>query len=155
MLGAPIDAWYVWLGTALATLAVLGVATSAAPSPPSDAERVAQHVDAVAASDAPASARYPIDADRLRVDGHRVALVGETERVATLRRGPVTPAPRDTRLRAVALGRGPSVVFDSPAQLRAAAEAARADERTISPAGDELIVRAVHWDDVSVTLVTA
>lgn len=165
MLGPPIDAWYVWLGVSIAALAVLGVATSAAPSPPSNAEGVAQVVDTVDASRPPATGRHPTHADRIRVDGHRIALVddgtalvgaaSESEATAIVRGGPVTPARRGTPLREVALGRPPSAAFEAPEQFREAASAARAEPRTIEPAGDEVVVRSVRWEEVDVTILAA
>lgn len=154
MLGPPIDAWYVWLGVSLASLAVLGVASVAAPDPPSEAPAVAETVDTVAASEPPASATHPIGADRVRVGAHRLTLEGARPRTAVVRYGPVTPAQRGTALEAVARGASPAERFASPAAFAAAAADAREHERVIEPAGD-LLVRTVAWDDVEVTLVTA
>jgi len=154
MLGPPIDAWYVWLGASLVSLIVLGVAVTAVPDPPSEAPAAAETVDAVAASEPPASGRHPIDADRVRVGAYRLTIESEETRTVPVRYGPVTPAQRDTPLRAVALGTPPSARFESPAAFAAAAAEARETERLIEPAGD-LVARTVAWNDVRVTLVTA
>lgn len=154
MLGAPIDAWYGWIGVALASLVALGVAMTAAPTPPAEAPEVAETVDTVAATDPPASARHPIEAERVRVGAHRITVEGDRSRTAVVRYGPITPAQRGTPLRAVALGDPPPEHFESPAAFRDAAGTARQHRHTIEPAGD-LLVRTVAWDDVRVTLVTA
>lgn len=155
MLGAPIDAWYVWFAASVAALAVLGVAVAATPEPPARADAAATAVETVAASEPPAAGRHPIGAERVRVTPHRIDVVGDGHPPATVAGDPLTPARRGTPLRRVALGEPPSAAFDSPTALEAAARDARAEPRVLTPAGDHLIVRSLRWGEVDVTLVAA
>lgn len=152
MLGPPVDAWYVWLGVALVSIAVLGVVAVATPEPPSTAEAAADTIEEVAASRAPATAARPIDAERVRFDAYNLTIDGDT---ATLDHGRMTPAPRGTDLRRVALGAHPLDVFDSPEAFLTAARDARSTERIVEPTGDELIVRKLTYGGNDVVLVTA
>jgi len=152
MLGPPIDAWYVWLGVALVSLAVLGVAAVATPEPPSTAEAAADTIEEVAASRAPATGRHPIDAERVRIDAYTLTIDGDT---ATLDYGKMTPAPRGSDLRRVALGAHPLTVFDSPGAFAAAVRDAGKEGTIVEPAGDELIVRTLTYGGNDVVLVTA
>lgn len=153
MLGPPIDAWYVWLGVAMVSLAVLGVAAVATPEPPSTAVAAADTIEEVSASRAPATARHPIDADRVRISEHRLVLDGED--TATLDHGNVTPAARNSSLRRIALGAAPTEVFDTRLAFDAAVEAAKDDGAILEPAGEELIVRKLTYGGTDVVLVTA
>ena len=155
MLGPPIDAWYVWFGVSIAALVVLGVAATATPSLPDQSEPTAATIDTVAASHQPATGHSRLDADRVRVEPYRITLEGDRSETAILRRGPVTAAERGTALAAVAHGTPPEAAFEDSAAFRQAAHEARTDERVLEPVGDELVVRSVHWEDASVTIVTA
>jgi hypothetical protein len=158
MFDASPEATYWFLGLATASLVLVGVATDLPTRPPPDAAAAANTVDALAASDHAGTATHPIDATAVRVTPGSVSLrasVGATH--ATFAFGPVTPAPPDSALAAVARGVPPGERFDSPEALAAAAAAAREDATTADwrPAPDSLRVRRVNWGDVRVTLVLA
>ncbi|GAB3686206.1 hypothetical protein GCM10028857_17910 [Salinarchaeum chitinilyticum] len=155
MLGPPIDAWYVWIGVSMVSLAVLGVAVVATPEPPSTATAAAETIEEVAASRVPASATHPIDADRIRVGEYRLVIEGDTVETATIDHGRMTPAQRDTKLRRVAMGASPADVFESVEAFADAIEAAREAQRIVEPVGDELIVRKCSYGGENVLLVTA
>lgn len=155
MLGTPTDAWYVWLGLATVSVALLGTATGLPTAAPPEAGPVARTVDAVASSPHPSTASHPLAATAVRVDPAGVALRtdGGTAR-EPLAYGPVTPvAPDATRLRAVLTGDPPARVFDSPDALADRGAAARQQDPTWRPAPDRLLVRRVSWEGVHVTLV--
>ena len=155
MFEVPIDALYVWVGTALASVAALGVALSLTTAPPPDAAAAADTVDAVAGADHDATGVHPVDATSVKISAHSLALRDDggmaRERFAF---GPVTPVREDSKLARVARGTPPSEAFTDPSALaRAAREARRMPaswERT-----DRLRVRTVVWGDVRVTLVDA
>lgn len=155
MLGPPIDAWYVWIGVSMVSLAVLGVAVVVTPEPPSRATPAAETIEAVAASRAPASATSPIDADRVLVSEYRLVIDGDDRETVTIDHGRMTPAQRGTELRRVALGASPSALFESVTAFQDAIEAARDEQRRIEPADDQLIVRKCSYGGMDVTLVTA
>jgi hypothetical protein len=154
MFDAPVDAWYVWLGLAVASLAVFGSASSLPTTPPPDAVGVADTVDAVAAADHETTAEHPLSASAVRVGPHRLALRNDAGTShAEFAFGPVTPAARDTRLERVLHGTPVDVVFDD----RQAFHQAVIDARTRDPSWREtdrsLIVRRVSWGAQDVTLV--
>jgi len=158
MFDVPLDATYYWLGLAVASLVVVGVAADLPTRPPPDAAAAANTVDALAASEYAGTATHPIEARSVRLTPHSVGLrtaAGATH--ATFAFGPVTPVAGREDLAAVARGAPPSERFDSPAALAAAADRARADARDAPwrDARDELVVRRVNWGDVRVTLVLA
>jgi hypothetical protein len=155
MLGPPIDAWYVWIGVSMVSLAVLGVAVLATPEPPSNADAAAETIEQVASSRPPATATHDIDADRVRVGEGRIVLEADETDRATIGHGQMTPAPRGTDLRRVALGAPPESVFASKTAFGEAANASRSARRIVEPAGDELIVRKVSYGGIDVLLVTA
>lgn len=89
---APVDAWYVWLGVALVSVALIGVAVQLPSQPPPDAAKAANTIDTVASNSHQAAANYKHDAEVVKIDTQRVALRnnGGTER-ATIAFGPMTP----------------------------------------------------------------
>lgn len=157
---APADAWYVWMGVAMAATAVAGVVLALPTAPPPDAAAAANTVDRVAASDAPATGHYDHDARRYRLGDDRLAMRndGGVAR-ATLAYGPVVPADEDPRLQRVLAGRDPAGVFGpgngSFARFRATVARARTAAPTWEPANETLRVRAVRWRDARVVLVDA
>jgi hypothetical protein len=158
MFDAPPEATYWFLGLAAVSLVVVGVAADLPTRPLPDAAAAANTVDALAASDHTGTATHPLDATAVRVTPGSVSLRTSTGAThATFAFGPVTPAPADSALAAVARGVPPSDRFASPQALAAAATAAREDATTADwrPAPDSLRVRRVNWGDVRVTLVLA
>jgi hypothetical protein len=156
MFDVPIDAWYLWLGLAAASVAVFGVAAQLPTEPPPDATAAANAVDVVASSPHPASLTYPLTADESRLGPERIALRTEdgTAR-ASFAYGPVTSVQDGTLLWEVLRGARPSHVFESPAALERAATAARESPAKWRPADDHLRVRRISWEGVDVTLVEA
>jgi hypothetical protein len=153
MLELPVDAWLLWTGLAATAAVVVGVATAFPTAPPPDAAGVANAVDAVAGSTAPAADETTIAAESVRIAPHQVSVRGPGGVArARLGYGPVTPVPEDGRLRAVLRGTPPDEVFESPAALAAAARNLREPpyrwRRT-----DRISVRSVVWGEVRVTLV--
>lgn len=152
MLGPPVDAWYVWIGLAAASVALLGVAVALPTTPAPDAERVARTVGSVAASPYNATGAVPLSVDAVRLGPERVSLRrdGVTAH-ASFGRGAITPVDNGS-LAAVLSGTPPSGQFDSPGAFAAACERARSRSPSWTPAPDELAVRHVTWGDVDVTL---
>ena len=150
----PLDAWYVWLGLAVASAAAFGVASSMPAAPPPDAAGAATTVDGVAASPHAAVGKHPLpNAEAVRVGRDTLSLRGPGGTAsADLGYGPVTPTGTDEALAAVLRGDPPEIVFDSPADFGHAVEAAR----DVDPAWrrtDELVVRRVSWEGIDVVLV--
>jgi len=155
MLETPIDVPHVWLGVAMVSIAVAGVAAGLPTGTAPDAATAADTVDRVAASPHPATAEHPIDADEVRVEPYRLALEnGRGTAHASFAFGPVTPA-EDGPLRAVLDGQPPGRVFESPAAFRRALAEARERPHDWQPAGDRIVVRSVSWEGVDATIVGA
>ena len=153
MFDAPLDAWYVWIGLSMVSVAVagtaLGLPTATAPA----ATPVAETIDSVAASPNQARATVALTADRIRLARHSVALesAGGVDR-APIAFGPVVPA--DTRaLHEVVAGRAPERAFLTKHAFEAAIEEARRAAPRWESAPKRLTVRRVRWGDVNVTLV--
>lgn len=153
MFDAPIDAWHVWLGVALASTVAFGLAVSLPRAPPPDAASVADTVDAVAASTHAVTAKHPISADAVRVGTSRVSVRRDGNAAhATFAYGPVTPVLPGSELWDVLRGAPPERAFDSPAAFRQAVAAARRRQPEWRPT-DELTVRRTSWEGTNVTLV--
>jgi len=149
----PIDAIPTWLGVAVLSIVALGVALSFPTAPPADASAAAAAVDSVAASEGAASAFHPVGVERVRLAREGLALEGPRgEATAGYAFGPVTPVPDGTALYRVLAGTAPDAVFDSPAALALAVEAARA-RAPVRAETERLRIRHVRWGEVDVTLV--
>lgn len=154
MFDVPLDAWYVWLGLAVASAAAFGVASSMPAAPPPDAAGAATTVDGVAASQHAAVGKHPLpNAGAVRVGRDTLSVRGSGGTAsAALAYGPVTPAGSDEALLAVLRGEPPELVFDSLAAFERAVETARNADPAWHPT-DELLVRRVSWEEVDVVLV--
>lgn len=153
MFDAPLDAWYVWIGLAVAGGTAFGVAGAMPTAPPPDAAGAATTVDGVATSPHAAVGSHPLPnavAVRVGRDGLSLRGPGGTEHAA-LGYGPVTPATRDD-LASVLRGDPPEQAFDSPADFRRAARAAQVSDPAWRTT-DRLLVRRVSWEGVDVVLV--
>lgn len=73
-LEAPADAWYVWVGVALVSIAVAGVVAGLPGQPPPDATKAANTVDRVAASEYGTTAVYEPDAEAARIGTRQIGL---------------------------------------------------------------------------------
>lgn len=152
----PADALPVWVGLAVASVALLGV-TLALPTGAPDAAVAARTVDDVAASsyDADATATFPARS-RLELRTHGLDCCrGGTCAHATFAFGPVTPVADGSALSAVLRGTPPQRVFDSSAAFRRTAADARARGSVVVPGATRLHARHVTWWGVDVTLVGA
>ena len=169
MFELPIDAWYVWIGVAAASVVVFGLASTFPTAPPPDASGVAETVDEVAAGSAPGSATHAVEADRIAVHPNGLRLAGEGgETTAAFAFGPVTPA-TEGPLRSVLEGKPATETFESPEVFQQAAidagagsdagvgvgpgTSADADELDWHATDGTVRVRQVHWGPVRVTLV--
>lgn len=154
MFDVPLDAWYVWLGLAVASATAVGVVASLPAAPPPDAAGAATTVDGVAASPHAAVGKHPLpNADGVRVGSDTVSLRGPGGTAhADLGYGPVTPATVDESLEVVLGGEPPERVFDSPAAFRRAVESARSADPEWYPI-DDLLVRRVSWEGIDVVLL--
>lgn len=73
-LEAHADAWHVWVGVALVSLSLLGVALALPSRPPPDAAAAANTIDRVAGSTHQATASYDHDADEVRIGLRQLSL---------------------------------------------------------------------------------
>lgn len=154
MFDAPIDAWYVWLGVAAASLVIAGVALSAHSTPAPATGSVADTVDATAAESYGATGVHPIRADAVRLSSHQIALERDDQTAsATFEAGPVTPVTPETTLWKIVTGAPPEQVFDSPDDFQDAIEQAQAREPAWRTPTNRLVVRSLVWGDVEATLV--
>lgn len=154
MFDAPVDAWYVWLGVGVVSVATLGVALGMPTAAPPDAAAAADAIDGVATSPPGSFALHGIDADELWIDRQRIGLrnAGGSAH-ATVTFGPITPATTDEDLAAVLDGQAPSTVFDDPDDLKQTATASRGREASWQRAPADLGIRRVTWEGVDVLLV--
>jgi len=158
-LESPADAWYVWLATALVSVAIAGLVLQLPSQPPPDAAKAAETVDRVVASEYSAAGTYRHDADEVRFGPERIALRndGGTDR-ATVGYG------RLVHVRAVQNATVREALRDLLYQRRPATEtirphlervAASLDDETGQwyPAGGTFRARTVSFDDRVVVLV--
>lgn len=102
---APVDAWYVYLGVSVVSVAVAGVALGLPSGPPPDANQAANTIDTVAASSTDASGRWNHDAETVVVEGPTLELSNDhgTSR-SSLEYGVVVPVADSDRLEALTRG---------------------------------------------------
>ena len=160
---APVDAWYVWVGVAIASVTFAGIALSLPSQPPPDAAEAANTIDEIGASSYNTSATYEHDADEVKIDVKRIGMRNEggTE-WASIAFGQMTPVRAHSNPEKgldIVYGAEPSSVFSTPSAMQSYAETAR---NTAVKSGGEwhqgdgkLRVRRVHWGGVSVTFVAA
>ena len=105
-LEAPADAWYVWVGVALASVAAVGVVLGLPSGPPPDANAAANTIDRVAGSAYEGNATYEHDARSYWVDRERIAMKNDDGVAkATLAYGPAVPVEGDGKLEAILHGK--------------------------------------------------
>lgn len=158
MFDAPADAWYVWLGVAIVSVAVTGIALELPSEPPPDATAAANAVDRSAGSTYDATATYDHGAAEVRFDDRGLSLRNAGGAAhASVAFGPITPVTVDDDLAAVLNGEAPKDRFRNPKSFADAAEHAQigANDRGWRSASGTLRVRTVTWGDVRVTLVDA
>lgn len=150
---AIVDEWYRWLGVAIVSVAVLTVGTALPDRHGPDAAGVATTVDAVAASDHPATGEHPLTAEAVRVRPGSIALRTDGSVSTASLAYAVTPADGGDRLRDVLHGRPPAAAFATPDRFARAADQARERPPGWRQTGESLLVRRVSWEGVDVTLV--
>lgn len=153
---SPTDALPVWVGLAVAGVALLGVALGLPTGAP-DAATPARTVDDVAASSYDAAVTVTFSARshlELRPNGLERCR-GETCAHASFAFGPVTPVADGSPLAAVLRGDPPGRAFDSPTAFAQAAGEARARGSVVAADATRLHARHVTWGGVDVTLVGA
>jgi hypothetical protein len=158
MFDTAVESTHVWLGLAVVSAGILGLALRVPTAPPPDATGLARTVDSVAASPHEATARHPLDARQIRIGAHRVGLRGPGgDAHASLAYGPVVPAVGSDgdRLRRVLRGIPPERVFGSEATFARALDRSRTTEPSWRSAPERLLVRRVTWGDTNATLVGA
>lgn len=154
MFDTPADAWYVWLGVSVVSLATLGVVVGLPTAAPPAATAAADAIDEVATSPPGSTTTHSIDADGIRLDRRQLGLRGPGGTAhASVVFGSITPAVTDERLERVGDGARPSDVFDSPTEFERSVTAARQSASDWQPAPDRLVVRRVSWEGVDVVLV--
>lgn len=167
---APADAWYVFLGVSLISVAMAGVALGLPSAAPPDANAAANTIDRVAASTQNASASYEHDADRLWVGTKRIRMEsedgGSAEESISFGQMVFVRHDDDEQLDEVLHGASPTEVYSgTPSQKETKFETdiddakdemndeARNDEPDWWTADGQLRVRKVNWRGISVTLV--
>ena len=168
-LEAPVDGWYVWLGVALLSVALLAFAISLPSQPPPDATRAANAIDRVASSSHQAKASYEHDATEIKIDTKRVTMRNDggtaQESVVFGSLTPVHAVTDDDRreaLERITYGQHPASVledysFGSSALRQEAAAARERIDRTGAewrPAEGVLYVRRVDVGGETLVLVT-
>ncbi|MGM0397354.1 MAG: DUF7283 family protein [Halobacteriota archaeon] len=154
MNATPADVPFVWIALLVVSASVFGVVLSVPTAPPPDADRVADAIDEVAATDHAAETVIPIDATAVRIEPTSIALRDSGGSAhASLYFGPVVPAQPDSDLAAVARGTPPDAVYATPAAFEAALDRAQTREHTWRTAGDELRVRRVQFGEVDGVIV--
>jgi hypothetical protein len=153
MFDAPLDAWYAWLGLGAVSVVALGIGLALASPPPESAVRVANAVDAVAASPHEAVRRVRLEADQIALEPWEIGLrTSGGSAFAPVTYGPITPVDGE-RLRAVLAGRSPAAHFRTTASFRDALRRARNRTGNWEPAPARLTVRRVVWGGIDATLV--
>jgi len=93
-LEAPADAWYVWIGVALVSAGLLGVALALPSQPPPDATKAANAIDRVAGSTHQATASYDHDATEVRIGTKQLSMRNDGGTVhASIAFGTLVPVP--------------------------------------------------------------
>jgi hypothetical protein len=169
-LETPADAWYVWVGVAIVSVGVAGVALGLPSKPPPDATEAANAVDRVAASQYGASASFDHDAEAIRIGPKQIAMRNDGGTAhASIAVGSMTPVfETDGELHRAATALVgsepvPRVIaessFESERALREALEQTqmRLDREGANwrAAEGDLRVRAVRLDGETIVLVDA
>lgn len=164
-LGAPADAWYVWFGVVLVTIAFAGVALSIPTQPTPDATETANTVDEIASSSFNASGSYEHNADEVRIGTKQIWLRNEGGTShATIAFGTMTPVrehPDNVQpgIDILVHKDEPEMVFENPTEMSEWAAEARTAARNSGPewrqATGELRVKQIKWGDKNVIFVDA
>lgn len=91
-LEAPADAWYVWVGVVLVSVAISGVVVGLPSEPQPDAGKAANTVDRVAVSEHGTRATYKLDAEQARIGTKQLAFRNDGGTThASIAFGSITP----------------------------------------------------------------
>lgn len=156
----PADGWYTFVGVALVSVAVAGVALGLPSTVPPDANAAANTIDEVSGSTYNASGSYEHDADEVRIDGKQIELRNDGGTAqASLAFGMMVWVRGDEDLGDVLRGTDPGERYDDLDEFGAAARDKADDIETNRPewrpARGTLRVRTIVWGDERVTLVDA
>jgi len=160
---APADAWFVFLGVSLVSVAMFGVVQALPSEPPPDGNAVANTVDEVAGSGYNATATYDHDADEYYVRSEGIQLRNDGGRSdAAIAYGELAPVWPDDDLKAVLDGADITDIYSDPSDFETAYEDSqdaavdRLDDDAKQdwlPADGRLRIRHIVWHDIHVTLV--
>lgn len=157
-LAAPADAWYVWVGVSLLTVGLAGTALSLPSQPPPDAQRAANAIDQVAASQLGGTATYDHDAEMVRFDPQAISLRNDAgTQHATISFGRLAPVGDNGDLEAVLSGGEPTDPYSGPDEWTAFHDdVTAAQDRTEDPtwrlADGTLRVRVVVYEHPDPTI---
>lgn len=119
---APADGWYVWLGIALTSTLVAGVALTLPAEPPPDANSTANAVEHVATARYGATATCEHNAEAVKIGSRTITMRNEAGTArATITVGKMTPLTavtnetRRSKLRRIADGMDPESVLGANA----------------------------------------
>ncbi|WP_302080971.1 DUF7283 family protein [Salinibaculum rarum] len=153
MFDPPVEAWYVWLGVGIVSVAATGLALSFPTAPAPSATPVADGIDSVASSPHDARTTVKVPAAKFRLQPKSLALRSDGGTAhAQLAFGPVTPV-GDGKLRRVLDGERPRDVFSNQSAFETAIGTAQNRTGSWQEAPDRLTVARVSWGDVDATLV--
>lgn len=112
---APVDAWYVWLGAAMITVALAGIVLALPQQPPPDATQAANTVDRVGGSSMGAEGTYDHDAEMVKLGIHEISMRNDGGTAhGTVTYGPMAPVNHSDRLEGVLHGGHPSEEYGDP-----------------------------------------
>ncbi|MFC4246743.1 hypothetical protein ACFOZ7_06990 [Natribaculum luteum] len=151
MFEAPADAWFVWAGVALVSVAVAGVALELPSTPPPDANAAANAIDRAAGNPYDATVTYEHDAEEVRLDAKRISLRDDGDTAhASVAYGSVVPVTGHDRLENVTDGTPLRTEFDGPFAVvdfvNALEDAHEDNAGEWHPSTGRLTVRTISWD---------
>lgn len=155
---APMDAWFVYIGLAIVSTSMLGVAIGFTPMPPPDASAAVNTIDSAAGTSVSGVAVYDHDAEFVWMDRQQIALQNSGgSSKATVAFGEITPAYEDERLLEVLYGTPIEDEFESSSEflgtVEAAKQASEANSEDWRPASGELRAKKVIVNGEEVVLV--
>lgn len=110
---APADAWYVWLGVSIVSLAIAGVVLGLPTGPPPDAEGATNAIEETSASPYESASTLEHDADAIAIDGKSVTMRNEHGIArSSIRYGQVVAVNGDEGLERLVYGEDFETVFD-------------------------------------------
>ncbi|MFC6757797.1 MULTISPECIES: DUF7283 family protein [Haloarcula] len=158
-LEAPADAWYVFIGVSIISVAVAGVALGFPSGLSPDAEGAMNQINEVAGSNYEEYGKQDHRAEQFWVDGKRIGLKNQYgTSTSSVRFGTLAPVHGNDKLAEVLASGSINDTYTSKSTFRTDVETAQdsafsdGDPAWRSASG-QLRVRKVTWGDASVTLV--